>query len=94
MLASGLNLVDPVRTAVTSIHPVDESPLACAIDWVLEFVYLSLGFVLMDAIPWALIWSSAGQLSWATVNVTWSEFPGLLFDFLAGHVSWSCLPAI
>ena len=81
-------------TAVNSIHPVDEPPLASGIDWVFELVHVSLGLLLLDGIPRALVWFSAGHVSKATVYVIWKVFRGFLFGFPAGHVSWGCLPVI
>jgi hypothetical protein len=86
--------VDPLLTAVNSIHPVDEPPLASGIDWVVELVHVSLGLLLLDGIPRALVWFSAGHVSKATVYVIWKVFRGFLFGFPAGHVSWGCLPVI
>jgi hypothetical protein len=86
--------VDPLLTAVNSIHPVDEPPLASGIDWVFELVHVSLGLLLLDGIPRALVWFSAGHVSKATVYVIWKVFRGFLFGFPAGHVSWGCLPVI
>jgi hypothetical protein len=79
--------VDPLLTAVNSIHPVDEPPLASGIDWVFELVHVSLGLLLLDGIPRALVWFSAGHVSKATVYVIWKVFRGFLFGFPAGHVS-------
>ena len=81
-------------TAVNSIHPVDEPPLASGIDWVFELVHVSLGLLLLDGIPRAFVWFSAGHVSRATVYVIWKVFRGFLFGFPAGHVSWGCLPVI
>jgi hypothetical protein len=86
--------VDPLLTAVNSIHPVDEPPLASGIDWVFELVHVSLGLLLLDGIPRAFVWFSAGHVSRATVYVIWKVFRGFLFGFPAGHVSWGCLPVI
>jgi hypothetical protein len=86
--------VDPLLTAVNSIHPVDEPPLASGIDWVFELVHVSLGLLLLDGIPRALVWFSAGHVSKTTVYVIWKVFRGVLFGFPAGHVSWGCLPVI
>ena len=86
--------MDPLLTAVNSIHPVDEPPLASGIDWVFELVHVSLGLLLLDGIPRALVWFSAGHVSKATVYVIWKVFRGFLFGFPAGHVSWGCLPVI
>jgi hypothetical protein len=74
-------------TAVNSIHPVDEPPLASSIDWVLELVDVSLGLLLLDGIPRALVWFSAGHVSRATVYVIWNVFCGFLLGFPAGNVS-------
>ena len=78
--------MDPLLTAVNSIHPVDEPPLASGIDWVFELVHVSLGLLLLDGIPRALVWFSAGHVSKATVYVIWKVFRGFLFGFSAGHV--------
>jgi hypothetical protein len=86
--------VDPLLTAVNSIHPVDEPPLASGIDWVFELVHVSLGLLLLDGIPRAFVWFSAGHVSRATIYVIWKVFRGVLFGFPAGHVSWGCLPVI
>jgi len=86
--------VDPLLTAVNSIHPVDEPPLASGIDWVFELVHVSLGLLLLDGIPRAFVWFSAGHVSRATVYVIWKVFRGFLFGFPAGDVSWGCLPVI
>jgi len=86
--------VDPLLTAVNSIHPVDEPPLASGIDWVFELVHLSLGLLLFDGIPWAFVWFSASYVSKATIYVIWKVFCGFLFGFPAGDVSWRCLPVI
>jgi hypothetical protein len=86
--------VDPLLTAVNSIHPVDEPPLASGIDWVFELVHVSLGLLLLDCILLAFVWFSASHLSRATVYLNWKVFRGFLFGFPAGQVSWSCLPGI
>jgi hypothetical protein len=79
--------VDPLLTAVNSIHPVDEPPLASGIDWVFELVHVSLGLLLFDGIPQAFVWFSAGHVSRATVYVIWKVFRRFLFGFPASHVS-------
>ena len=84
----------PLLTAVNSIHPVDEPPLANGIDWVFELVHVSFGLLLLDDIPRAFVWFSAGHVSRATVYVIWKVFGWFLFGFPAGQVSWGCLPVI
>jgi len=81
-------------TAVNSIHPGDEPPLASGIDCVFELVHVSLGLLLLDGIPRAFVWFSAGHVSRATVYVIWKVFRVFLFGFPASHVSWGCLPVI
>ena len=81
-------------TAVNSIHPVDEPPLASRIDWVFELVHVSLGLLFLDGILRAFVWFSAGHVSRPTVYVIWKVFRGFLFGFPASHVSWGCLPVI
>jgi hypothetical protein len=86
--------VDPVLTAVNSIRPVDEPPLASGIGCVFELVHVPLGLLLLDGIPRAFIWFSTGQVLRATVYDIWMVFRGFLFRFPAGDVSWCCLPVI
>ena len=74
--------MDPLLTAVNSIHPVDEPPLASGIDWVFELVHVSLGLLLLDGIPRAFVWFSAGHVSRATVYVIWKVFRGFCLVFL------------
>jgi hypothetical protein len=73
-------------TVLNSIYPVDEPPLASGIDWGVELIHVSLG-VLLDGIPQAFIWFSAGYIAYAAVYVIWKVFHGFLFGFPAGHVS-------
>jgi hypothetical protein len=86
--------VDPLLTAVNSIHPVDEPPLASGLDWVFELVHVSLGLLLWDGIPQAFVWFSTGGVSRATIYVIWKVFRGCLFGFPAGHESSGGLPVI
>jgi hypothetical protein len=79
--------VDPLLTAVNSIHPVDEHPLASGIDSVFELVHVSLGLLLLDGFPRAFVWFSAGHVSRANVYDIWKVFHGFWFGFPAGHVS-------
>jgi hypothetical protein len=86
--------VNPLVTAVNSIHLVDEPPLGSGIDWVFELVHVSLGLLLLDGIPQAFVWFSASHVLRATIYVIWKVFRGFLFGFPAGHLSWGCLPVI
>ena len=78
-------------TAVNSIHPVDEPPLASGIDWVFELVHVSLGLLLLDGIPQAFVWFSASHVPSAAVYVIWKVFHGFLFDIPTSHVSLGLL---
>jgi len=86
--------VDPLLTAVNSIHPVNEPPLDSGIDWGFKLVHVTLGLLLLDGILRAFVWVSAGHVSRSTVYVIWQVFHGSLFGFPASHVSWGCLPVI
>ena len=86
--------MDPLLTAVNSIHPVDEPPLASGIDWVFELVHVSLGLLLLDGIPQYFVWFSASHVTRATLYVIWKVFCGFFVGFPAGQVSWSSLPVI
>jgi len=86
--------VDPLLTTFNSVPLVDEPSLASGIDWVFELVDVSLGLLLLDGIPRAFVWFSAGHVSRATVHDIWKVFGGFLFGFAAGHKSWGCLPVI
>jgi len=86
--------VDPLLTAVNSIHQVDESPLASGIDWVFELVHVTLGLLVLEGILRAFVWVSARYVSRATVYVIWKVFHGIWFHFATSHVSSGCLPVI
>ena len=61
--------MDSLLTAVNSIRPVDEAPLASSIDWIFELLHVSLGLLLLDGIPQAFVWFSASHVSTVTVYV-------------------------
>ena len=62
--------------------------------WVFEFVYVSLGLLLLDGILWAVVGFSASPVSRATGYVVWKVSCEYLFGFRAGHVSWGRLSDI